>query len=751
MRRWLMGVGIGAFAGLCGALFVISPLGEMFERSVGLGWLFGTRGPIDPPPAVAVVGINGATGSDLGLPSVPVQWPRTVHGELIAELVRREVGLIVFDIHFAEAKNQQEDDAFAAAIKSAGRVVLLEKLIARNQPLLDAQGQPRGSLWVESVVPPLEILSAGSAGLGPFPLPKLGASVYEFWTFKSSTGGTPTLPAVALQLYVTQQNPDWRHSLAAKGILDPEATVDAEEGDEAVSALRYLMQQLRAGALSAAEETPSATALPMARADTASGSDVSLRALAALYEKPDLRYLNLYGPPGTITTIPYQAVVRAGRDKTANDDLPDLRGKIVFVGYSDLHDPGQPDRFYTVFTGDDGVDLAGVEIAATSFANLLTDSAIDYLSPVANFSLVALFGLAAGMVAFLLPAAWGVPILFASATGYGFLAQRQFDAQDLWLPLATPLLAQLPLALLVGLFAQYLVERRRGDRVSAAISYYLPDNVARDLAKHALDPGSANKVVFGTCLATDMAGFSSIAEKLPPGELAAFLNDYFDGLSRPLREHRVDVTEFRADGIMCAWTAAAPAADVRRRAVLAALGAAAAITEFKNRNPLLTSQLRIGLEAGWVYVGHAGGGGHFVYSIVGDSANTASRLESLNKHLGSQVLASRSVVEDLDDILLRPLGRFLLMGKSEPIEVVEIVAVKAQATDTELERCASFAAALGRFTDGDWAAAEQRFDALLDHHPTDGPAAFYRTRCQRYRQDPALVPEDPGLIRMAEK
>jgi adenylate cyclase len=202
---------------------------------------------------------------------------------------------------------------------------------------------------------------------------------------------------------------------------------------------------------------------------------------------------------------------------------------------------------------------------------------------------------------------------------------------------------------------------------------------------------------------------------------------------------------------MCAWTAAAPAADVRRRAVLAALGAAAAITEFKNRNPLLTSQLRIGLEAGWVYVGHAGGGGHFVYSIVGDSANTASRLESLNKHLGSQVLASRSVVEDLDDILLRPLGRFLLMGKSEPVGVVEIVAIKAQAAAADLERCAHFAAALDRFLGGDWDGAERLFDALLDRHPADGPAAFYRARCQRYRQDPTLAPTDPGLIRMAEK
>ena len=51
----------------------------------------------------------------------------------------------------------------------------------------------------------------------------------------------------------------------------------------------------------------------------------------------------------------------------------DLKGRVVFVGYSDLYEPDQPDRFYTVFTGADGVDLSGVEIMATAFANLLTD------------------------------------------------------------------------------------------------------------------------------------------------------------------------------------------------------------------------------------------------------------------------------------------------------------------------------------------------------------------------------------------
>ncbi len=94
-----------------------------------------------------------------------------------------------------------------------------------------------------------------------------------------------------------------------------------------------------------------------------------MTALAGLYEGGDQRYLNFYGPPGSIPNIPYNAVFNDG-------STTDFNGKVVFIGLSDLYDPGQPDRFYTVFTNDDGVDLSGVEIAATAFANMLTDRSL---------------------------------------------------------------------------------------------------------------------------------------------------------------------------------------------------------------------------------------------------------------------------------------------------------------------------------------------------------------------------------------
>ena len=80
---------------------------------------------------------------------------------------------------------------------------------------------------------------------------------------------------------------------------------------------------------------------------------------------------------------------------------------------------------------------------------------------------------------------------------------------------------------------------------------------------------------------------------------------------------------------------------------------------------------------GWFYVGHAGGGGHFVYSIVGDCANTASRLEGLNKYLGTQIIASGEVVAGLDEFVYRPLGLFQLKGKDTASTVFEILGERA--------------------------------------------------------------------------
>lgn len=743
MQRWLKGLIAGAIVALSGIGVALTPVGARFEHNVGLPWLFNVRGTVPAPDEVVVVAMDSRTGDHLGLPPLPRDWPRSIHARLLDELMRRGAAVVVFDVHFGRDKSPDDDQAFVDAVARSGRVVLVELLTGKRRPISDSTGKHVGMVWAEELVPPFADLADAAAGLATFPLPKEGASVFQFWVFKESTDNAPTLPAVALQLYAR------RHTAAVIDRLQaavPDASAGLPSTDEAfvdAKSLRELMRGLR-GLYLASPDVLSAP--PAADGERAVPLEQSLH---GLYAGAAHRYLNFYGPPGTIRNVPYHAVIKGG-DPNVPDEALDFSDQVVFVGYADLFDPGQPDRFYTVFTREDGVDLSGVEIAATGFGNLLTNRSLTPADDSIVLVLLAAFGILIGTLVYVLPAYAGVPAALALAAAYAVGAQTAFNDAAVLLPIATPLLVQTPLALFIGLLGQYLLERRRGQRISEAINYYLPDDIARDLTLDRLDEDKINRVVYGACLATDMAGFSTISEQLPPGELARFLNDYFETLAEPLKRHGVHVTEFRADAIMCAWTSNQASPEPRRRALLASLDAGSAIEAFKQRHEMAGARLRIGLEAGQFYIGHAGGGGRFVYSIVGDTANTASRIEGLNKHVGTAILATGEIVEGFDDILSRYLGDFQFVGKSEAIPIYEIMALRPEATDRQTRLRQAFADAMAAYRDADWQLASERLVGLLAEFPDDGPARFFLERAARFSQDPDSA-DNGGVVRMTAK
>ncbi|UCH38559.1 MAG: adenylate/guanylate cyclase domain-containing protein, partial [Gammaproteobacteria bacterium] len=221
-------------------------------------------------------------------------------------------------------------------------------------------------------------------------------------------------------------------------------------------------------------------------------------------------------------------------------------------------------------------------------------------------------------------------------------------------------------------------------------------------------------------------------------------------LAAPLRDHDVTVTEFRADAIMCAWTGDESDPEIRRKPILASLQAADAIEDFKARHDAFETSLRIGLEVGEVYVGHSGGGGHFVYSIVGDCANTASRIEGLNKHVGSQILATEATLNGIDGLLLRPIGDYVFVGKTAPLAIFEILSLSSEASAQQNELCERFARAIDLFRKNDFKAASKEFRSILKSFPHDGPARFFASQCQaRLKAD--SLPENPHVINMAQK
>ena len=746
MARRLKVVLLALLNGLIGLTIFLSPAGPVLERSTGLTSLFKIRGEQQTPEGVAVIAINGQTGEDLGLAPLPRDWPRSIHGDLIDKLTQLGAAAIVFDIHFGADKIKQHDEALTQAAANSRRVVVVERLTGKMQPIRSNNGKTTGAVWVESVLPPFPALAHAAKGIGTFTLPKIDSSVYDFITFKQSADSKPTLPALGLQLVAEPVREAWNEQLRSLNVPEelllpsPSALTNGRELGERMARLKRFLDV----SLPIFEPVKDAHAPPDAQAARL------LAALWGLYLGPGERYLNFYGSPGTIRNIPYQDVLGApGRLNVASEAI---RDSVVFVGYSDLFDPGQPDRFHTIFTNKYGVDLAGVEIAATSFANLLNNEAIAPLSTGYSALFIFLWGIALTALLSLTTATRSVPVAMLLLLGYCVLCQHLFNSQHLWLPLATPILIQAPLAFAIGIMGQYLLERRRGAQFSEAIRQYVPDSVVNDLVSGDFNPSDANKVIYSVCLATDMAGFSTIAEGMAPGELARFLNNYFDAMAAPLHDNGVDVTEFRADAIMCAWTGSEQDPNVRLNALRAALDSRKAIELFKANNAQLQSAgLRIGLEAGNVYVGHAGGGGHFAYSIVGDAANTASRLESLNKHLGTTIITSSAVVAGFENQLaIRRLGDFQLKGKNEPLPVVEIISDRDSASSDDWRLIELFSTALDVFHRGEWHEAKEKFQAVLDIFANDQASWLYIRMCDEYLHATSL-PEHPHIIVMDAK
>ena len=137
--------------------------------------------------------------------------------ELVDALVGLGVSTILFDLDFHKPRSAADEQAFARAMERSGRVVLFQQLIGKGRPLEDKAGKSHGDLWVEELLTPIPVLADAARGLGPFPLPRSEASVYEFWVFKSSAQKMATMPAVGLQVYALKIQEQFSRLLVNSG------------------------------------------------------------------------------------------------------------------------------------------------------------------------------------------------------------------------------------------------------------------------------------------------------------------------------------------------------------------------------------------------------------------------------------------------------------------------------------------------------------------------------------------------------
>jgi adenylate cyclase len=720
---------LGVATALAGLAVGLTPFGLLLEEEPGLIWLFRTRGAQPIPPEVIIVAIDHDSSRRLGLTNNPAEWPRRVHADLVRELARQHAAVIAFDIMFDKVRNADHERVFAREVQNAGNVVLFEYLKKETVNLRGADGGIIGKANIETPIKPVPELTLAAAGLAPFPLPKVPQRVSQWWLFKPEAGDAATLPVAAFQLYALPAYDAFvdllRHLAPDKATRLP-ASARAVHDNSSIENLARQIRQIFQSDPQLSKRLASALKSGPVHQDP--GVAKLLAAMIDLYGGSHSRYLNFYGPPRTIATLPYDRILQS-------DSPVNLKGKAVFVGFSERRQPDQRDGFYTAYTQPNGLDISGVEIAATAFANLVGRQSIEPLGAMRQILVISLWGFLLGAVLRNVPGFASIPCALGLCLAYFLGAYYAFVREAVWLPLAVPLLFQAPIAAVGAILWRYHDAQQERANIRRAFGYHLPPSVVDQLAKGVGDLSANGEVMYGICLATDAEHYTNLSEQQTPEQLRNLMNCYYQTVFEPIRQRGGVVSDVIGDASLTIWAAAAPNRQLRQRACLAALEVLDAVEEFNRCQPETRLPTRIGLHCGEIVMGHVGAIDHYEYRAVGDIVNTATRIEGLNKQLGTRLLASREVLEGVEDLVSREVGRFILAGKTRPLVIYEI-AERSTESIVAAQRNRQFAHALQAFRDQRWDAAARAFNAIISAWGEDGPSRYYLALCEHYRAAP---------------
>ena len=478
--RLCKAVTLGLLTGILGLTVSISPYGYDLEESIGLGLLFKLRGKRQAPSDVVVIAVDKASADQLKLPLDPKKWRRSYHARMIQKLANEGASVIAFDLMFDEVRSAADDRVFANAIREARNVVLLGYLEREVIPLNDRSGRVTGEMTVDSMIPPVSVLAQEAASLAPLPLPKVPVMVSQFWIFKDDAVDVPTMPVTVFQMFASQVYDDMIH-LLQKALEDPRIAQDREDPinrssiDEAQRLVGLKKEELQVpgavhGLIRSLKEVlgnktviseimmrelenPTEPSLDAQRIGT-------LKALLNMYQNGNSRYLNFYGPARTITTVPYFQAFQLPQPVVVNGKSIDFKGKVVFIGASDVYPYMQGDTYRTVFSQPNGLDLSGVEIGATAFANLLEDLPVRPIDFRAALLTILLFGIAVGMLCFLLRPLLALVCSVGLIIAFVSIAYYQFKIAGVWVPVIIPLGVQGPFALVAAVSWKYFDTRK---------------------------------------------------------------------------------------------------------------------------------------------------------------------------------------------------------------------------------------------------------------------------------------------------
>lgn len=349
-----------------------------------------------------------------------------------------------------------------------------------------------------------------------------------------------------------------------------------------------------------------------------------------------------------------------------------VKGRHVLIG-GDIVDLDQFETPMTAITGD---RMIGLEVHANILAQYLDGDRPEQMPGVALW-MAALLVAAAGILTSLLEGKnWKIALFILLQLAFFvalpfYLQAHGTDTQ--FLPASGWALGWFITYAVVGSAARAVGSEQR-KFAQSALGKYLPRDIAQEILNdpERLALHGEKRDIF--VVFTDLEGFTKLSHAIEPEMVASLLNRYLDMLSDVVLEYGGTIDKFVGDAVVAFWGAPISRPDDGERAARAAYAMWQAGEAFRADIPdgvPPIGRTRVGLHFGEAIVGNFGGEGRIQYTALGDSMNTAARLEAANKQLGSSVIASREAVERSSLGWWRPMGRVVLRGRATPVDIFE--------------------------------------------------------------------------------
>ena len=370
--------------------------------------------------------------------------------------------------------------------------------------------------------------------------------------------------------------------------------------------------------------------------------------------------INFIGPAGSFLIIPSDALAAIGDAGVDIAGDNPLRGSTVLVGgtFADGRD---------VHRTPYGL-MPGVEIQANIIYMLATGSLVRPAGWLAGFTvqLVAVF--LAGLVMVAMRPLWGTAVCLAGALLLGVPASYlAFSRGGYWVDFLLPV----AVTSLLGVGADVLSKRRLRD----ALGRYVSPEVAARVERNPGDLEGERRQV--SILFTDLRGFTTLSERMAPEQMAARLTEYFDAMTSAIFVRRGMVNDFIGDAILAVFGAPLDDPEHARHAILSALAMSETLGKLNERwssEGLPPLRMGVGIHTGEVFAGNVGRAGKVKYAVVGDTVNLASRVEGLNKEMGTTMLVTEATYRAAGlELEVKDRGLVSVKGREEPVRVYEVI------------------------------------------------------------------------------